>query len=60
MKHRPGSPARKRFLSEKGVDLEFIEKEGLSHLFQFAPIPEAKPVIDRYVERLKHATVSPS
>ncbi|GHO58529.1 hypothetical protein KSB_70040 [Ktedonobacter robiniae] len=60
MKHRHGSPARKRSLSEKGVDLEFIEKEGLSHLFQFAPIPEAKPVIDRYVERLKHATVSPS
>jgi epsilon-lactone hydrolase len=50
---------RERALAE-GVDLEFIEKEGLPHLFQFAPIPEAKPVIDRYVERLKHATVSSS
>ncbi|GHO90268.1 esterase [Reticulibacter mediterranei] len=38
----------------EGVDLEFIEKEGLAHLFMFAPIPEAKPVVDRLVERLKH------
>jgi epsilon-lactone hydrolase len=44
---------RERALAE-GVDLEFMEKEGLAHLFQFAPIPEAKPVLDRYVERLKH------
>ncbi len=43
-----------------GVDLEFIEQEGLAHLFIFAPIPEAKPVIDRFVERLKHAPVCSS
>lgn len=47
---------RERALAE-GVDLEFIEKEGLTHLFMFAPIPEAKPVLDRFVERLKHAAV---
>jgi epsilon-lactone hydrolase len=40
----------------KCLHLEFIEKAGLAHLFIFAPIPEAKPVIDRFVERLKHAT----
>jgi acetyl esterase/lipase len=50
---------RERALAE-GVDLAFMEKEGLAHLFQFAPIPEAKPVLDRYVERLKHAPVSSS
>ena len=47
---------RERALAE-GANLEFIEKEGLAHLFMFAPIPEAKPVIDRFVERLKHAAV---
>lgn len=44
---------RERALAE-GVDLEYIEKEGMAHLFMFAPIPEAKPVIERLVERLKH------
>lgn len=44
---------RERALAE-GVDLEFIEKEGVAHLFMFTPIPEAKPVMDRLVERLKH------
>lgn len=49
---------RERALAEaEGADLEFIEKEGLAHLFMFAPIPEAKPVLDRFVERLKHAAV---
>ena len=50
---------RKRALAE-GVDLEFIEKEGLLHPFLFAPIPEAEPVIDRFVECLKHAAVCSS
>ena len=50
---------QKRALAE-GVDLEFIEKEDLAHLFLFAPIPEAKPVLDRFVERLKHAAVCSS
>jgi acetyl esterase/lipase len=50
---------RERALAE-GVDLECIEKEGLAHLFMFAPIPEAKPVIDRFVERIKHAAVCSS
>jgi hypothetical protein len=36
------------------------EKEGLPHLFIFAPIPEAKPVIDRFVECLKHTAVCSS
>lgn len=35
-----------------GVDVEFIEGEGLAHLFMFMPIPEAGPVMDRIVERL--------
>lgn len=43
---------RERALAE-GVDLEFIEQEGGAHLFMFAPIPEAKPVVDRLVERLR-------
>jgi epsilon-lactone hydrolase len=47
---------RERPLAE-GVDLEFIEKEGLAHLFTYAPIPETKPVVDRFVERLKHSAV---
>jgi acetyl esterase/lipase len=56
----PDTPLlRERALAE-GVDLEFIEKEGLAHLFMFAPIPEAKPVIDRFVERIKHAAVCSS
>lgn len=50
---------RERALAE-GVDLEFIEKEGLPHLFMYAPIPEARPVIDRFVERLKHKIRSSS
>lgn len=48
---------RKRALAE-GVDLEFIAKEGLPHPFILAPIPEAKPVIERFIERLKRAPVS--
>ncbi len=48
---------RERALAE-GVELEFIEKEGLPHLFMYAPIPEAKPVIERLVERLKPSAVS--
>jgi acetyl esterase/lipase len=44
---------RERALAE-GVDLECMEKEGLPHPFLFAPIPEARPVIDRFVERLQH------
>ncbi len=38
-----------------GVDLEFIEREGLPHLFMYAPLPEAKPVVERLVERLRPA-----
>lgn len=36
-----------------GIDIEFVEEEGAAHLFMLMPIPEAKPVIDRLVERLQ-------
>lgn len=32
-----------------GNDVEFIEREGLPHLFFLMPIPEARPVLDRII-----------